>query len=199
MNGMSEICTNCGNATLSERIGSFVFSHGGKQAEITDHQTVCETCGTVSYVGEQISRHELAVAAKIREMDGLLSAEELRRIRLKYGFRQTDMEAMLSVGPKTWTRWERGKVPQSKAADTLIRVLADDPEVARRLMEQSGIDNPAAAAVFAGIDEDTKRLAEANLRAQIGPWGRDMNVGDVAQRAIAAVRGARLGMGVKAA
>nr|WP_294545156.1 type II TA system antitoxin MqsA family protein [uncultured Rhodopila sp.] len=197
---MSEICTACGNAALTERVASFFFSHGGKQASIDDTQTVCEVCGSVSYAGEQISRHELAVAAKIREMDGLLSADDLRCIRLKYAFRQTDLEAMLSVGPKTWTRWERGKVPQSKAADTLIRVLADDPEVARRLMLQSGIENPAADRVFEQIDEDMKRQATANLQAQIGSsWSRDMSVGDVASRAIDAVRAARRENAAKAA
>jgi putative zinc finger/helix-turn-helix YgiT family protein len=199
MNDMSDICTACGNPTLSKQIAPFAFSHGGKEGVIEDHRTVCDTCGAISYAGEQITRHELAVAAKIREMEGLLSAEELRGIRLKYAFRQTDMEAMLSIGPKTWTRWERGKVPQSKAADTLIRVLADDPEVARRLMERAGIDNSDALEIFVQIDEDTKRLAEASLRAQIGLSVPDMNVGDVARRAIAAVREARHERGVRAA
>jgi putative zinc finger/helix-turn-helix YgiT family protein len=196
---MSEMCTTCGNKSLTEQVVPFVFSHGTKEYVIDDRQTVCGSCGTISYVGEQIGRHELAVAAKIREMDGLLSAEDLRRIRLKYAFRQTDMEAMLSVGPKTWTRWERGKVPQSKAADTLIRVIADDPEVARRLMQKARVDNPAALEVFVAIDEDTKRLAEASLRAQIGDGAPGMNVGHVAQSVIAAVREVRHEWGVKAA
>jgi putative zinc finger/helix-turn-helix YgiT family protein len=199
MNGMSDICTACGKGGLTEQVVPFVFFHGGKENVIEDQQTVCTSCGTVSYVGEQITRHELAVAAKIREMDGLLSAEDLRRIRLQYAFRQTDLEAMLSVGPKTWTRWERGKVPQSKAADTLIRVIADDPEVARRLMLQAGVDNPAALEVFAAIDEDTQQCARANLRAQIGPWVSGMNVDELTQRAITAVREARHGRGVRAA
>jgi len=196
---MADICVVCGNATLTAQTASFVVVHGGHQANIEDLRTVCTSCGNVSYIGEQASRHELAVAAKIREMEGLLSAEELRRIRLKYAFRQTDLEAMLSIGPKTWTRWERGKVPQSKAADTLIRVLAEDPEVARRLMEQAGIDNGAAAEVFARIDEDTRRLAVASLRAQIGAGLPDADVGRVAARAIDAVRAARLELGAKAA
>jgi hypothetical protein len=109
------------------------------------------------------------------------------------------MEAMLSVGPKTWTRWERGKVPQSKAADTLIRVLADDSEVARHLMERAGIDNPAALEVFARIDEDTTQLAEASLRAEIGPAGQEMDVGAVARRVIAPLREARHERSVSAA
>jgi putative zinc finger/helix-turn-helix YgiT family protein len=194
-----ELCAECGNATLTERTVPFEFHHGGKSATIEDVQTSCATCGNVSYIGTQISRHELAVAAKIREMDGLLSADELRRVRTKYAFRQTDLEAMLSVGPKTWTRWERGKVPQSKAADTLIRVLAEDPEVARRLMEQSGVDNPAAAAVFASIDEDTRRFAADSLRAEIGDGLKGIDVGRVAARAVDVVREARQGRGVKAA
>jgi hypothetical protein len=185
---MPDTCPNCGNATLSATTAPFAFIHNGKQASIDDDRTVCATCGTVSYTGDQISRHEHAVAAKIRELDGLLGADDLRRIRLKYALRQTDLEAMLSVGPKTWTRWERGKIPQSKAADTLIRVLASDPEVARRLMAQAGIDNPAAEAVFAAFDEATKRLAEARLRAH---WTPAISVEDATRHAIDALREAR--------
>ena len=196
---MSDFCTACGGTSLTEQVAPFSFVHGGKQGVINDHQTVCGQCGTILYEGDQITRHELAVAGKIREMEGLLSAEELRRIRLKYGFRQTDMEAMLSIGPKSWTRWERGKVPQSKAADTLIRVLADVPEVARLLMRQAGIENPAAEAVFAEIDKDMQLLAEANLRSQIQFGVNGMNVGDVARCAITAIREARHEQGVKAA
>ena len=196
---MHEICADCGAASPIERVASFEFRHGGKLRVIEDRQTFCPACGTISYVGEQASRHELAIAAKIREMDNLLSAEDLRRIRLKYALRQTDLEAMLSVGPKTWTRWERGKIPQSKAADTLIRVLAEDPEVARRLMDQAGIENPAAAAVFMGIDEDAKHFATASLRAEIGDRVADVDIGRMAARAVDIVRAARQGRGVKVA
>ena len=196
---MLELCAECGSATLTERVTPFEVSSGNKSDIIEDRQTFCSTCGNISYAGDQVSRHELAVAAKVRELDGLLSAEDLRRIRLKYGFRQADLEAMLSVGPKTWTRWERGKVPQSKAADTLIRVLAEDPEVARRLMEQAGIDNPAAAAIFADIDENARRLAAASLRAEIGDGMTRVDIGRMAARAVDAVREARHGTGVRVA
>lgn len=196
---MPDICAACGGTAPTQRIAPFSFVHGGKHCVVQDQQTVCETCGTVSYVGEQISRHELAVSGRIREMDGLLSADELRNIRLKYALRQTDMEAMLSIGPKTWTRWERGKIPQSKAADTLIRVLAVDPEVARRLMRQAKIDNPDAEAVLAAIDQDTQQRAEANLRTQIGMVSSAIDVGDIARQAIAAVRDVRREWSVRAA
>ena len=194
---MSDICVECGHATLTEQVVSFEFRHGQKTATIQDSQTVCGSCGTVSYVGEQASRHELAVAAKIREMDGLLSPEELRAIRLKYAFRQTDLEAMLSVGPKTWTRWERGKVPQSKAADTLIRVLSTNPGVARDLMQGAGVENPAAATILADIDENARRLATEALQADIATGSPD--AGRLAARAVEIVWAVRHGTGMKAA
>lgn len=155
---------------------------------------VCQDCGHAGYAGSQISEHELAVAAAIREIDGLLSAADLQRIRLKYGFRQTDMERMLSTGSKTWTRWERGKVPQSKAADTLIRLIGDDPDIARRLMEQSGIDNPEAAAVFHQIEENAKHLGRTLIRAELRLLRDDASdefANQLADRAFEAVRDVR--------
>ena len=145
----------------------FSFQRDGQKREIMDRRTVCRSCGQVSYVGAQISEHELAVAAAIRDIEGLLSATEIQNIRLKYRFKQTDMEQMLSTGPKTWTRWERGKVPQSKAADKLIRLIGEDPEIASRLMEIAGVINPEAEAMFAQIELDAKRRNRVSIRAEM--------------------------------
>lgn len=127
----------------------------------------CSSCENLSYQGSQISDHEYAVAAAECELAGLLSPKDLCRIRLKYKFKQTEMEQILSTGPKTWTRWERGKVPHSKAADKLIRVMAEYPDIARKLMEQAEVINPEATAVFDKIDRDTKRIARAALKAEL--------------------------------
>jgi|HubBroStandDraft_5_1064220.scaffolds.fasta_scaffold167535_2 putative zinc finger/helix-turn-helix YgiT family protein len=187
-------CVNCGSLNVLERKVPFDVEHGLKKTTILDRQTFCDECGNISYFGSQISEHQKAVAAAIREMDGLLSGEALARIRARYRLKQTDMEQMLSTGPKTWTRWERGKVPQSKATDKLIRLMAEDPDVARRLMEQAGIDNPEAAETFAQLEESAKALARAMVRAEIRRMqANDMDrVADqVADRAFEAARDAR--------
>ena len=165
---MTDRCLNCGEVAVQERVVDFAVDHNGKSANIQDRQMFCANCGNISYQGDQISAHELAVASAVREIEGLLSADELYRIRVKYKLRQTDMEQMLSTGPKTWTRWERGKIPQSKAADTLIRVIAEEPDVAYRLMIQAGVENAEAKATFLQIEQDAKRLARALLRVELG-------------------------------
>ena len=160
-------CAACGEAALEQLVQPFKVEHDGDSRVIEDRRTVCQCCGNISYIGLQASEHELAVASAIREMDGLLSAAELQSIRLKYRLRQTDMEQMLSTGPKTWTRWERGRVPQSKATDKLIRLIGEDPEVARRLMELAGVENSGAAAVFCEIEDNAKRLVRAQMRVEL--------------------------------
>jgi putative zinc finger/helix-turn-helix YgiT family protein len=146
---MSEICVARGQPTLTEPVKPFEFHHGQKTAKVQDSQTVCGICGSVNYADAQASRHEFAIAARIVEMDGLPRPEELRDIRRQYAFQQTDLGAMLSVSPNSSTRWERGRLPQRKAADTLIRMLATNPEVARNLMEQTRVENPASATILA--------------------------------------------------
>lgn len=163
-----ERCLACGEGAVEERVEHVTVERGGRSASYQDRRMVCGACGNVSYRGSQISEHERAQADADRAVDGLLSAGELNAIRLKYCLRQTDMEAILETGPKTWTRWERGKVPQSKAVDKFIRTIAKHPYVARQLMREAGIDNPEAEEVFALIERDERRIARSRLTAEIG-------------------------------
>lgn len=80
--------------------------------------------------------------AKIREEDGLLTPDELRGIRRKYGLKQPEFERLLGVGANTVVRWERGTVPQGSAADSLLRLLDEFPENARFLAELHGVQLP---------------------------------------------------------
>ncbi|MRI56546.1 hypothetical protein D8770_21660 [Methylobacterium sp. DB1607] len=161
-------CLTCGKTAVTERVEPFSVERAGKSLSFDDRRMVCAACGNVSYEGAQISAHELAFAGAVRELEGLLSAADLCAIRSKYRLRQTDMEQMLSTGPKTWTRWERGKVPQSKAADKFIRAIAADPFLARRLMRDAGIVNPEAEEVFARIESDERRLNRARVKDALG-------------------------------
>ncbi len=159
-------CTECGREAESV-VGEFIVEHSGQTRKVSDSYMQCVGCGVVSYVGAQISAHEHAVAACIREIDGLLSADELRAIRMKYSLRQIDLEKMLSTGPKTWTRWERGKVPQSKTADKLIRLLAINPSLVLRFMRDARIDNAEAEATLVQAEKDAKHAAWLSVRDEV--------------------------------
>lgn len=163
-----DVCLACGETAVEERVASVTVERLNRKVTITDRHMCCKACGNVSYRGDQITAHELAVANAIRGEDGLLTAAELSLVRSKYGLRQTDMEQILSTGPKTWTRWERGKVVQSKSTDKLIRAISEDPYLARDMMLQAGVVNPEAEAVFAQIERDHRMIVEARFRARLG-------------------------------
>ena len=62
---------------------------------------------------------------------------------------QKEFESMLGVSSPSASRWESGKVPQSKPVDLLIRVARDIPGVAEYLVGESG-GRVASARVPAG-------------------------------------------------
>jgi putative zinc finger/helix-turn-helix YgiT family protein len=167
---MPERCLKCGENTMHERIAQMKHVQGSRTVLIeNDRHMLCESCGNVSYLGDQISEIELAVARKIREEDGLLPPEDLKAIRLKYNLTQAEMERLISAGPKTWVRWERGKVVQSKVADTLIRQIAEQPDLVRSLLSRSGVASAAAQQVLAAIDEGVEKQVAEMMRQRLGP------------------------------
>jgi HTH-type transcriptional regulator / antitoxin MqsA len=64
---------------------------------------------------------------------GLLTPEEIVAIRKKLGLSQSELERLFGLGSKVVTRWETGRVVQSRAADVALRLLALDPENLKRI------------------------------------------------------------------
>ncbi len=61
---------------------------------------------------------------------GLLAPAAIRRVREKTGLSAVDMGLMLGVGEKSYTRWENGRSLQTKASDTLIRLITQTRRIA---------------------------------------------------------------------
>lgn len=96
---------------------------GRRTVSIEEEFFRCVTCGEEFFLPEQMDRSQRLAVDKIREQDGLLTPEEIKRIRRKYAVTQTELETVLGIGPKTVVRWERGTVCQGRAVDTLLRTL----------------------------------------------------------------------------
>ncbi len=183
-----DFCTACGNDTVSERIATVKHMIGRRDVVIdNDRHLYCSTCGNVSYRGSMLDENQQAIAVKIRTEDGLLTPEELKAIRLKYGFTQAEMEKLLTIGPKTWVRWERGKVVQSSAADEMIRQLAKNPEVLRDLMKTHHVQSDAAEQMLQSIDTDLERKMVERLGRRFPSLSEEV-LADVAKLAIAEIR-----------
>jgi transcriptional regulator with XRE-family HTH domain len=60
---------------------------------------------------------------------GLLTAEEIRSLRERFGVTQGELARLLRLGQNTLSRWETGRNVQTAAMDILLRVLRDVPAV----------------------------------------------------------------------
>jgi putative zinc finger/helix-turn-helix YgiT family protein len=142
-------CVECGSDNLREETCAGTHEVKGREVEIpADRHFTCEVCGEWNYPGELAGQLQEQIAAALRKRDGLCSLEELKSARLIYGFTQAEMDILLGAGDKSWVRWERGRVPPSPATDKTIRRFLNEPEFVGRLMDQTGVDNPAAREVI---------------------------------------------------
>lgn len=105
------------------------------------------------------------ILARIRQAQGLLSPEDVVALRSKYGFNAEEMERLMAIPEGTWERWEGGDEIQGKAADLLMREMAEHPDVVRSLLARSGLESVAVRNTLQRIDEDVERcVAEAIIR-----------------------------------
>lgn len=105
----------------------------------------CRQCGERFLTPEQARRVTGRVKAAARETLGLLPPEHIIAVRKQHGFTQRALERLLGLGPKVITRWEQGKVLQTKPADDILRLMEILPAVVDKLKEIRG-QGPAAKA-----------------------------------------------------
>ena len=135
-------CAACGRRAASLVREETEVSIGQRSAVVEDEHLRCRNCGSEYSTPDQMDQTQRRAVAAIRAAEGLLSPEEIVRIRKKHGLTQAEFEALLRTGPKTVVRWERGTVFQSAAADTLLRLLDHHPNLARTLAKIAHLPAP---------------------------------------------------------
>ena len=76
---------------------------------------------------EDARRLSADAIAIYRRKHGLLSAEDIRAVRKRFGLTQRDLARLLRLGSNTISRWEAGRNVQTEAMDVLLRLLRDVP------------------------------------------------------------------------
>ncbi len=95
-----------------------------------------------------------AALARLREEQGLLSSEELRIVRVKYGLDAAGAGAIISVPESSWMAWETGESVQSASADGFIRLIARRPDIVRDLLERLDLLVGTTLEVLDRLDAD---------------------------------------------
>lgn len=89
------------------------------------------------YMNEkQIKENDLRLKNAYRKKEGLLTSEDIRSIRAKYGINQSDFCILLGWGAKTITRYEGHQV-QDKAHDMILKKVDQDIEWFLELLQDT--------------------------------------------------------------
>ena len=133
---MSKIlCPQCGSireATIATREETYPFR--GESITTVHEFSVCVDCGTDVATAAQMDRNLSAIREAYRTRHELVTPEEIRKIRNRYGAGQKPFGIILGLGESTIANYERGDVPTA-ANSTLIQLMAD-VETFRRVFDQ---------------------------------------------------------------
>ena len=125
-------CPLCGATGIETSITPYTFEYGSGDAAAKLNVDVpvrhCYAC-EIEYLDEEGERikHE----AICRHL-GVLSPNEIRRIRKKYSHTRMSFAEVTGLAEASLNRWENGLSIQTHANDRYLRLL-DDPDNLRRL------------------------------------------------------------------
>ena len=93
----------------------------------------CKQCSEVVLRLSDARRLSEDAIAIYRKKHGLLSADEIRALRVRLSLTQGELANLLRLGGNTISRWESGRNVQTEAMDLLLRLVRDVPANVRYL------------------------------------------------------------------
>ena len=113
---------------MVEKRGTLQLPVNGEEVAVpAAAHLACPGCGEIVLRHRDARRLGEDAAAIYRRKHGLLSAEEIRALRERYGLTQAELARLLRLGANTVSRWESGRNVQTGAMDILLRLIRDLP------------------------------------------------------------------------
>jgi HTH-type transcriptional regulator/antitoxin MqsA len=75
-----------------------------------------------------------------KQVQGLLTGNELQVLRKRWGLKQADAAKVFGGGPVAFSKYESDDVMQSDAMDKLLRLAAEVPAALDKLMSDAGVE-----------------------------------------------------------
>jgi len=132
-------CPNCGGLNEIEvKPVEETYTVRGEEITILADVAHCQFCGEQIFYEALDSKNLDKVYAEFRKRRDILTPEQIRAIRDKYGLSQRSLGRLLRLGEVTIHRYENGSLP-SDAHNELL-VLIDNPSNVKALLAKVGSD-----------------------------------------------------------
>jgi len=122
-----DACPRCG-MMMAERRSALKLPVNSEEVSVPAAPHLrCPKCDEVVLRFADSRRLQEDAIAIYRKKHGLLSADEIRAIRERFGLTQSELARLLHLGANTISRWESGRNVQTEAMEMLLRLLRDLP------------------------------------------------------------------------
>jgi len=133
------LCPLCGEGHVTSHAEEAVTEYRGQKGTVTLHYAECDACGS-EITGEVDGRaNKRAVLRFRKQVDGLLTGEDIRALREKYGLTQTMAAKLFGGGPVAFSKYENDDVSHSESMDALLRLVRRSEEAFWELVEEKRI------------------------------------------------------------
>jgi putative zinc finger/helix-turn-helix YgiT family protein len=120
-------CPRCGTM-MAERRSALKLPVNSEEVSVPSALHLrCPRCDEVVLRLSDARRLQEDAIAVYRKKHGLLSADEIRGIRERFGLTQSELAHLLHLGANTISRWESGRNVQTEGMEMLLRLLRDLP------------------------------------------------------------------------
>ena len=120
-------CPECGTP-MREKQGSLKLPVNGEEIVVTGSPHLsCPKCHEVVMRFDDARKLRQRALEIYRQKYGLLSADDIRSIRERFGLTQGELARLLRLGANTISRWEAARNVQTASMDMLLRMIRDLP------------------------------------------------------------------------
>jgi putative zinc finger/helix-turn-helix YgiT family protein len=132
-------CPACGRQPLERRYIRDEFDYGPETERVrvvaeAVPVLACPACGEIFYGPEAEQAHHRAICKAL----GLLTPEQIRGVRERLGLSQGEFARLTGIGVATLSRWEQGRLMQTRSLDRYLRLLDAIPAAVRVLERLRG-------------------------------------------------------------
>lgn len=130
-------CPICGGEMRRARRADTI-EYKGLSRKVTQAGWYCSNCGEAVLEPADIKATEATFFDLKAEADGLVTAEEVKRIRRTLGLSQREAGEVLGGGPRAFQKYESRAVMVSKPMSNLLRLLERHPKALKDLASRAG-------------------------------------------------------------
>lgn len=131
-----ELCPLCGEGHVTTHSEMVESEYKGRKEMLPLIFKACDACGSDFAGAAESKLNKRALMAWRKQVDGLLTGEEITALRKHYKMTQGQAASLFGGGPIAFSKYENDDVAQSEAMDTLLRLVRQSKEAFWALVDQ---------------------------------------------------------------